>query len=150
MYILQGKALITSSETTTSEESDSEYEDAEDGLTKEKGTAAHNISPILLNQESSNQPTCFICGKTEVGVFCNDCHQFCLNCDTVFHNHPARQHHTRRKVGKETSVVNSAEDHSTEDRTTSPGLGLRKYENVVFTKPLPSRLEHDGNKYVII
>ncbi|XP_050309298.1 E3 ubiquitin-protein ligase lubel isoform X2 [Anthonomus grandis grandis] len=47
------------------------------------------------------QKHCQLCGSTSpnVNVHCEHCKQnFCLSCDDMYHRHPKRQHHIRRRV----------------------------------------------------
>ncbi|XP_066156039.1 E3 ubiquitin-protein ligase lubel isoform X2 [Euwallacea fornicatus] len=50
---------------------------------------------------ATSQRRCQLCGSsaTSVSVRCEDCQQnFCLSCDDMYHRHPKRQSHLRRRV----------------------------------------------------
>ena len=68
-------------------EDDSEYEDAEDGM---------SAGPP---HTSSDNVECRICGEQTATEFCNECKDtFCESCYVTYHRHPSRKHHIRRTL----------------------------------------------------
>ncbi|XP_031570397.1 E3 ubiquitin-protein ligase RNF31-like [Actinia tenebrosa] len=138
----------TGKEISTSEDSDSEYEDAKDGLSNEDDTiSAQQVPVATLKQAISSPPQeCFVCGEKTVAWFCKDCKEhFCQDCDVKFHSRHDRKNHDRQRFGGETPVTTyTSTSKSSGDEIVSPTM--RKHENIVSQRPSPTRLEDDGIK----
>nr|CAH7713835.1 unnamed protein product [Callosobruchus chinensis] len=51
------------------------------------------------NGSGKSERHCQLCGSSAPSVLCEDCSQiFCLSCDDMYHRHPKRQTHTRRRM----------------------------------------------------
>ncbi|CAH1139000.1 unnamed protein product [Phyllotreta striolata] len=61
-------------------------------------------TPQLPNKNNTpngkkNEQHCQLCGSSMPNVRCEDCKQiFCLSCDDMYHRHPKRQTHIRRRL----------------------------------------------------
>ncbi|CAH2007149.1 unnamed protein product [Acanthoscelides obtectus] len=61
----------------------------------------YSNASAVTNRNGSGKPErhCQLCGSSTPSVQCEDCAQiFCLSCDDMYHRHPKRQTHTRRRV----------------------------------------------------
>ncbi|KAL1491493.1 hypothetical protein ABEB36_012082 [Hypothenemus hampei] len=59
-----------------------------------------NALPFQEKRPSPQKQHCQLCGSssTSVSVHCQECQQnFCLSCDDMYHRHPKRQNHIRRR-----------------------------------------------------
>ncbi|KAJ8983783.1 hypothetical protein NQ317_000344 [Molorchus minor] len=55
--------------------------------------------PIKNGNSLRDGKHCQLCGASTPSVRCEDCNQiFCLSCDDMYHRHPKRQTHLRRRV----------------------------------------------------
>ncbi|KAG5896886.1 hypothetical protein JTB14_033524 [Gonioctena quinquepunctata] len=55
--------------------------------------------PSAKSNSKHNEKHCQLCGSSAPSVHCEQCIQiFCLSCDDMYHRHPKRQTHTRRRV----------------------------------------------------
>ncbi|XP_030754545.1 uncharacterized protein LOC115881269 isoform X2 [Sitophilus oryzae] len=65
----------------------------------------YSNAPLLQNKHEQGKPrpekNCQLCGSSSptVSVRCEQCKQiFCLSCDDMYHRHPKRQTHIRRRI----------------------------------------------------
>ncbi|XP_057670807.1 E3 ubiquitin-protein ligase lubel isoform X3 [Diorhabda carinulata] len=68
----------------------------------EFGQYSNDVPPLPeknINNRKKDGLHCQLCGSSASSVHCDQCKQiFCLSCDDMYHRHPKRQTHTRRRL----------------------------------------------------